>query len=216
MRLLLIRHAQVPANVLGVLDTDAPGPSLTDLGREQALALRATLSNEPIEAIWASPLVRTQETIGPVARQRDLPVSVLDDLREIRAGDLEGARDPDSLRAYMGTVFAWANGDLDARVPGGETGHGFVERFDRALAEVAASGADDAVVVSHGAAIRCWSARIEGADRDFLGTHPLPNTGIVAVEGEPGAWRMRAWRDTPIGQPTAPAPPGADPTGSGR
>lgn len=100
-------------------------------------------------------------------------------------------------------------------MPGGETGHEFFERFDGALAEIAATGTRDAVVVSHGAAIRCWSATVEGADRDFLATHPLPNTAIVAIEGEPGAWRMREWGETPIGQPVAPAAPADDPTGSG-
>jgi probable phosphoglycerate mutase len=216
VRLLLIRHAQIPSNVLGILDTDAPGPSLTDLGREQAQALAGTLHGEAIEAAWASTLVRTQETVGPAAERRDLPVTVLDGLREIRAGDLEGERTREAQRAYMSTVFAWANGERDRRMPGGETGHQFFARFDAALEEVAASGVDDAVVVSHGAAIRCWSATVEGADRDFLASRPLPNTGIVAIEGRPGAWRMRAWREFPVGQPVAPPEPAADPTGAGR
>ena len=214
MRLLLIRHAQIPSNVLGILDTDAPGPSLTDLGREQARALGATLGDEPVEAAWASTLVRTQETIEPTAEGR-LPVTVLDGLREIRAGDLEGERTREAQRAYMSTVFAWATGDRDRRMPGGESGHEFFARFDGALQQVAASGAEDAVVVSHGAAIRCWSATVEGADRDFLASHPLPNTGIVAVEGEPGAWRMRAWREFTAGQPVAPPSADRDPTGAG-
>jgi probable phosphoglycerate mutase len=215
VRLLLIRHAQVPANVLGILDTDAPGPSLTDLGREQALALSGTLGDEPVEAAWASTLVRTQETIAPAAEDRRLPVTVLEGLREIRAGDLEGERTREAQRAYMSTVFAWATGDRDRRMPGGETGHQFFARFDGALEEVAASGVEDAVVVSHGAAIRCWSATVEGADRDHLASHPLPNTGIVAIEGEPGAWRMRAWREFPLGQPVAPPSADQDPTGAG-
>ena len=215
MRLLLIRHAQVPANVLGILDTDAPGPSLTDLGRAQAEALVHTLGDEAIEAAWASTLVRTQETIAPTAERRGLPVAVLEGLREIRAGDLEGERTREAQRAYITTVFAWATGDADRRMPGGETGHEFFARFDAALEQVAASGAEDAVVVSHGAAIRCWSATVEGADRNFLAERPLPNTALVAVEGEPGAWRMRAWREFPAGQPVEPPSADQDPTGAG-
>jgi broad specificity phosphatase PhoE len=216
VRLLLVRHAQIPSNVLGILDTDAPGPSLTDLGREQALALGSTLGDEPIEAAWASTLVRTQETIAPTAENRRLPVAVLEGLREIRAGDLEGERTREAQFAYMHTVFAWATGDRDRRMPGGESGHDFFRRFDAALEEVAASGAEAAVVVSHGAAIRCWSATVAGADRSFLAERPLPNTAIVAVEGAPGAWRMRAWREYPVGQPVSPPTADADPTGAGR
>ncbi|HEV7622605.1 MAG TPA: histidine phosphatase family protein, partial [Amnibacterium sp.] len=62
----------------------------------------------------------------------------------------------------------------------------------------------------------CWSATVEGADQDFLASHPLPNTAVVAVEGAPGAWRMRAWRQAPAGQPVVPAGAAADPTGAGR
>jgi broad specificity phosphatase PhoE len=215
VRLLLIRHAQIPSNVLGILDTDAPGPSLTELGRRQALALGDTLGDEPIEAAWASTLVRTQETIAPTAEGRRLPLAVLDGLREIRAGDLEGERTREAQLAYMHTVFAWATGERDRRMPGGESGHDFFARFEAALEEVAASGAEEAVVVSHGAAIRCWSATVDGADRSFLAERPLPNTAIVAVEGEPGAWRMRAWREFPVGQPIAPPTPDEDPTGAG-
>jgi probable phosphoglycerate mutase len=215
VRLLLVRHGQIPSNVHGILDTAVPGPSLTEVGQEQARALSRTLAGEPIESLWASVLARTQETIAPTAEARGLPVTVLPGLREILAGDLEGERTREAQRAYMTTVFAWATGDRDARMPGGESGTEFFDRFDGALAEIAATGTEDAVVVSHGAAIRCWSATVEGADRDFLATHPLPNTAIVAVEGEPGAWRMREWGETPIGQPVAPASAAVDPTGSG-
>ena len=215
MRLLLVRHGQIPPNVLGILDTDEPGPSLTDLGRDQARALVTTLAEEPLEALWASSLIRTQETLAPTAEARELPIGVVPDLREVRAGDLEGERTHEAHRTYMGTIFAWATGDRDRRMPGGESGHEFFERFEGALAEIAATGVEDAVVASHGAAIRCWSATVEGADQDFLATHPLPNTAIVAVEGGPGAWRMRAWREAPIGQPVPPPDPDADPTGAG-
>ncbi|MGN6744478.1 MAG: histidine phosphatase family protein [Amnibacterium sp.] len=215
MRLLLVRHGQIPSNVHGILDTDEPGPSLTDLGREQARALAGTLGDEAIDGLWASVLVRTQETLAPTADARDLPIAVLPGLREIQAGDLEGERTRDAHRVYLETVFAWATGDRARRMPGGESGHEFFARFEAALAEIAATGAEDVVVASHGAAIRCWSATLEGADLDFLGTHPLPNTAIVAVEGGPGSWRMRAWREAPLGQPVAPPDPVADPAGAG-
>ena len=38
MRLLLIRHGQTPSNLKHLLDTEAPGPTLTPLGQEQAPA----------------------------------------------------------------------------------------------------------------------------------------------------------------------------------
>ena len=46
MKLYLIRHAQSEANVRNILDTALPGPSLTDLGRQQAQTLAQTLAGE--------------------------------------------------------------------------------------------------------------------------------------------------------------------------
>ena len=66
MRLLLVRHGQTPANVLGVLDTAVPGPGLTDLGRRQAAALPEALAEERIDAIVVTDLVRTHETAAPL------------------------------------------------------------------------------------------------------------------------------------------------------
>ena len=67
MRLLIIRHAQTPANVRGELDTAHPGPGLTQLGTLQAGRIPAALAHEPIEAIFVSTLVRTRLTAHPLA-----------------------------------------------------------------------------------------------------------------------------------------------------
>ena len=74
MRLMLIRHGQTPSNVLGLLDTNPPGPGLTDLGIRQAAALPATLAGCRIDAIYASNQPRAQLTAQPLAAARGLPV----------------------------------------------------------------------------------------------------------------------------------------------
>ena len=161
MRLLLIRHGETPGNVLGQLDTAHPGPGLTELGERQAEALQRALVNEPISALYASTLLRTQVTARPLGRELGLDVKVLDGIHEIEAGSLEKLTDHESHRRYMGTVFAWAAGDFDRRMPAGPDGHEFFERFDAAIAKVAAEASDAGAValVSHGAAIRVWAAR---------------------------------------------------------
>src|SRR3954449_4252924 len=91
MRLLLIRHGQTPANVRGELDTAAPGPALTELGREQAAAVPEALASERIDGIYASRLVRTQQTAAPLARVRgEMHRVVLPGIHEIEAGGASG------------------------------------------------------------------------------------------------------------------------------
>lgn len=209
-RLILVRHGQTPSNVLGLLDTGAPGPGLTPLGREQAAALVDVLAAERIDRIVASPLARTVATATPLAEARGLPLGQDAGLREILAGDLELLADRGSHRTYLHTVFAWAGGDLTAGMPGDpESGAGFLERYDAAV-EAALDGADTAVCVSHGAAIRAWAvARADNVAVEFGLEHGLPNTGVVILDRDgSGPWRIDAWLDRRF------AAADSDPTGS--
>lgn len=215
MRLLLIRHAQTPANVLGQLDTAHPGPGLTSLGLEQADRIPEALENESIDALFASTLVRTQITAAPLAVARGLAVTVLGGIHEIEAGDLEKRSDPDAVRSYLETVFAWGSGRLDVRMPGDENGHHFFGRFNADIAEIAESGASTAAVVSHGAAIRVWVAGMaRNVHPRFAGQHDLKNTGIVVVDGSfDEGWRLSQWQGAPVGGVELADETAPDPTG---
>jgi broad specificity phosphatase PhoE len=215
MRLLLIRHGQTPANVLGQLDTAQPGPGLTELGLRQAAEIPDALGSETVDALFASTLVRTQLTAAPLAAVRGLDVEVRTGLHEIEAGDLESHSDRDSVRIYLETVFAWGSGNLDVVMPGGPDGYEFFGRYNADLEAIANSGADTAAVVSHGAAIRVWvAANATNVPPMFAAENPLENTGIVVVEGsfEQG-WTLTRWADQPVGGTELVDVTAEDPTG---
>lgn len=203
MRLYLLRHGQTPANVAGELDTAAPGAGLTALGHRQAEAVPGALADEPVAGIHVSRLVRTQLTAAPLARARGLEVVVQPGLEEISAGDLEMRSDEESVQAYAGCVAAWMEGDLDRTQPGGQDGHGFLARYDAALREVASGHAagDTVVVVSHGAAIRVYTAlRAAGAEVREATQRRITNTGAGVLEGDPDrGWRLVRWATEPLG-----------------
>lgn len=216
MKLLLIRHGQTPSNVRGLLDTGAPGAELTKLGHEQARALPKALDGEPIDALLVSTLVRTQLTASPLATARKLDTDVHDGLREISAGELEMRGDRDSIISYMTTVFAWASGDLERRMPGGPDGHETFGRFDAVIAEAHSSGIGTLAVVSHGAMIRSWAgARASNLSVPFVARNQLSNTGVVVLEGGPAGWEALTWMGQAVGGPELADPltdgPTADP-----
>ncbi len=215
MKLLLIRHGQTPGNVAGQLDTAFPGPGLTELGERQAAALPEALAGEGIEALYTSTLLRTQRTVAPLAKATGLKPEILEGVHEIEAGALEKKTDHESHMRYMGTVFAWTDGDLDVRMPGAFTGHDFFARFDASVEKVAAAGHSTAVIVSHGAAIRCWAGRrATDIDTVFAETHQLPNTGIVALQGDPeNGWKVLHWDQVPVGGMALADRTAEDPTG---
>jgi len=216
MRLLLIRHGQTPANVLGQLDTASPGPSLTRLGEQQAAMIPPAMQDRNIEAIFASTLLRTQLTAEPLATDRELDIQVLDGVQEIEAGSLEKRSDRASVQSYLEAVFAWGSGDLDARMPGGPDGNAFFARFDHAVASAAGEvGSGTAAVFSHGAAIRVWTtARAGNVPYTFGATHELDNTGVVELSGSPDdGWTLVSWAGRPVGGPQLVDQQADDPTG---
>ncbi|MCC9195724.1 histidine phosphatase family protein [Arthrobacter sp. zg-Y820] len=206
MRLILIRHGQTPSNVHHYLDTAVPGPGLTELGLAQAAALPEALAGEPIDAVYASNLVRTQLTAAPLAAALGLPVEVRDGLREVSAGSLEMRNDRDAVVAYLKTVYSWVKGDLDVHMPGGPNGHETFGRFDAVIAELQAAGLTMPVVVSHGAMIRAWCTfRADNVEPDFIVEGALSNTGMAVMEsvpaddGAPDRWKLLTWMGEAVG-----------------
>ncbi|MFI2486962.1 histidine phosphatase family protein [Promicromonospora kroppenstedtii] len=215
MRLLLLRHGQTPSNVKGLLDTAVPGPGLTLLGEKQAAAVPGALRDREIGAIAVSSMIRTSFTAAPLAKDRGIEPVKLPGLREIEAGDLEMADSHEAHLRYLDTLFAWARGDVSRAMPGAPDGRAFLQRYDDAIAQLAAQGADSVVAVSHGAAIRAWAAaRVGGVDVDHAERTPLANTGTVEVEGDPeSGWRLVSWVAEPVGGAELAPLVADDPTG---
>ena len=208
MRLLFVRHGQTPANVGGVLETRVPGPGLTDLGQEQARALPAALADERIDALYVSTMRRTQLTAAYLGEARGLPLLERAGLREIASGDYEQHTTTASHHAYLSYLWRWADGDLEPRTPGGESGHEVMGRVDEVVAEAAASGHESVALVCHGALIRSWAGFRANLGGDFVRANPVVNTGIVVVEGSPSdGWRALSWLGEGV---TAAAHIGAD------
>ncbi|WP_326567581.1 histidine phosphatase family protein [Amycolatopsis rhabdoformis] len=205
MRLLLIRHGQTDGNVRGALDTALPGPPLTELGQEQAKALAGRLAAEPIVAVYASQATRAQQTAAPLAEVLGLEVQVIEGVKEVDAGDLEGATDAESIQLYMATARRWAVGELDAEIPGGESGEQVRARMVGAAEDLRAkhepTNPDGTVaLVSHGGAIRFGAEFLAtNVPAAVAGSALIPNTGIVELRAEPdGTWTCLTWVDTPL------------------
>lgn len=202
MRLLLIRHGQTPANVGGIIDTGHPGPGLTELGRVQARAVPEALQREDIAGLHVSRLVRTHETAAPLAAALGISPRLSEGLEEIVAGRYELRDDEEAVDAYQENLSAWSAGRLDQGLPGGETGHEFLARYTGALRHIASQYAPDATVavVSHGAAIRVFTALAGGVGSATGETRPLFNTGMATLEGDPEhGFTLLDWSTAPIG-----------------
>ena len=202
MRLVLARHGQTPSNVSHVLDSRPPGPSLTALGRAQAAALGERLAGWDVTAVHASRAVRAQETAAPVAAAHGLAVDVVDGVHEVDCGDLEGRGDAEARALFDAMYRAWWSGDLDARLPGGESALDLRARYLPVVERLTAGASGAVVLVSHGAAMRVAAGALLG---DTVETQYVPNTGLVVLAPTATGWALERW-DTPEDLPVTTTP----------
>ncbi|MCV7068386.1 histidine phosphatase family protein [Mycolicibacterium farcinogenes] len=229
-----IRHAESQGNASGYIDTSTPGPHLTNdqvnqnggaTGEEQAQAWAdAQCPSSPCtknDALYASTMIRTQETAAPFAEKRGLPVTILgtfdpenpqrnSGVQEISAGIFEGLPEGEGIGriGYILAPLAWTMGLQFVPIPGGETGLEFNERVTNALADVESGTTDtngdgetDAAVFSHGATIMMWTMmNVDNPNLLLFAQHPLNNTETVVVEkNEDGSWTLKEWAGQEVG-----------------
>lgn len=194
-RLILVRHGESAANVVGSLDTQVPGPPLSALGQEQATALVGALAEEDVRAVWASTMTRAQQTAAPLAAALGLEVRIHAGLREADVGALNRRHDEEA-HGILGDVLAgWMlRGELSLRFPGGESGAEVTGRVRDALMAVLSDlDGGVGVVVGHGAALRTTAFGLCGLDPAFALSHHLPNTGSIVVDVIEGRFVCWTW-----------------------
>ena len=161
----LARHGQSDWNAANRFQGHSDRP-LTELGRRQAAALAEELeSQEPLSAIYASPLRRALETASIVGARVGLEPVPVDDLREVDVGGWSGLsrneveeRFPDAFRRWLDGGEGWEDGETYADM---------ATRVMEALRLIAANHPEDTVlVVSHGGPIRAIHALAAGMDVD--------------------------------------------------
>ena len=161
--LLLARHGQSVSNAVrrfqGVQDVP-----LSDLGHRQAAALGAALRGGGLRHVYASPLERARRTAEAVRTEVGVPLTLVDDLRELSLGEWEGCT-VEEIRAMPGDPYTrWVRDPVRHLPPGGEPLADVQARALRALDAIAAAhpDGDEVLVVSHGGIISAYLAHCLG------------------------------------------------------
>jgi probable phosphoglycerate mutase len=151
MRLILVRHAETVQNSAGVVQGRADN-ALSELGRKQAAALGAWLADEPLRAVYSSPLQRARETAIAVAAPHKLDVTMEPDLVEMDIGLMDGLTGLELRERHPEFLQVWMS-ERAATVPmpgGGESLAQVEERAGAALERIIVEYAEGGVaVVSH-------------------------------------------------------------------
>jgi len=225
-RLVLVRHGQSLGNVDRRLDTKPPGAALTELGHEQARTFARDWAH-PIGMVAHSVALRATETAAAIGAGLGLPTLTLEGIHEVQVGELENRNDDAAVEHFNATYQRWHEGELDVRLPGGETAAEVLARYVPVVTQLRMRYLDDeawkgdVVVVSHGAAIRLVGAVLSGVDGSFALEHHLANTECVVLSPiTDGRWSCVQWaaklppfEPEPEVHPVEDALQGADPMG---
>jgi probable phosphomutase (TIGR03848 family) len=160
---VFVRHGTT-ATTGTTLPGRAAGLHLSDAGVGQAEKAADVLRALPkVDAVYASPLERTRETAGPIARARKLRVRTERGLLECDFGEWTGQPLKELMRRpEWSTVQRYPSG---FRFPGGESFSEMQTRITGAVARLVARHRGGVIVaVSH-------ADPIKAAVADALGTH---------------------------------------------
>jgi probable phosphoglycerate mutase len=209
VEVVLVRHgaseAALPGQSFSMVDGQGD-PALSEVGKEQARSVAATLRTESFSGIFASSLRRTQETAAPLAAATGLEVAVLPDLREINLGELEGGEyrikvaEGDPLVAEIARQERWNV------IPGAESPEQFSGRLRGAIAEIAATvpAGTTAVAFVHGALIGDLCALATGSRPFAFLNADNGSISSLVVHGD-GSWLLRSFNETRhLDTPTGP------------
>lgn len=196
--LLLVRHGEsLPAREdapAGLVDGHAD-PALDPVGLEQAERIADRLADEAIDAVYVTPLQRTQQTAEPLARRLGLQPQVAPDLREVHLGEWEGyAFRKHTAELHPLAVQAFQEQRWDV-IPGAEPTDAFRERIRRGVAALSAAHPNQRVVaVVHGGVIGMVMSIATGAQNfAFIGAD---NGSISQVVVAGDRWIVRRFNDT--------------------
>jgi probable phosphoglycerate mutase len=194
--LILIRHGETEWNrelrFQGHVDI-----ALNATGLEQARRVGERLAGEKADAVYASDLIRAQQTARPVARALGLAAVTDAALREQCFGQVDGMRVEDIQAKHPAAWEGWLRFDEDHCMPGGESLKQFHARVMEALHRlVAAHVGQTLVVVTHGGVLDMIYRTARSLGLSGPRQSEIPNAGVNRVRVREGGIDILAWADT--------------------
>jgi broad specificity phosphatase PhoE len=193
----LVRHGQTRSNTTGFYmgwsDED-----LDDAGYAQVRSLSARLANQPIAAVYTSPLRRTCTTAAILAEPHKLDLEVLEDLIEIRLGDWQGLY-RDEIRQRWPDLWQQVITDpSDAALPNGESFQQVTERAARAFETITSAHQNQQVaIVTHEVVVKVLVAHAAlNTTNSIYRRFDVSNASLSIIRNIDGKTRLVTLNDT--------------------
>jgi 2,3-bisphosphoglycerate-dependent phosphoglycerate mutase len=193
--LILLRHGETDWNrelrFQGHVDV-----SLNGVGFEQAKRLARRLAGHIAHRIYASDLLRAQQTAQPVAHELGLPTVSDAALREQDFGRVDGMRVDDIKEQHPQAWAGWLRFHEDYSMPEGESTRQFHARVMEAVNNmVSAHLGETVVVVTHGGVLDMIYRTALSLGLSGPRQSEIPNAGLNRVRVHDGGIDILAWAD---------------------
>jgi alpha-ribazole phosphatase/probable phosphoglycerate mutase len=181
VRILLVRHGEIPANTERVYAGKSP-EGLTARGIKQAEEVAEKLKDYAISAIYSSPVNRAIQTAEMIGRKLGMDVRINAAFREMELGPWEGLSEDEVARRYPEEWELWKTRPAEMTLPNRETLNELLERVLRGIRMIrAADGNSTTVIVTHVAIIRVLMLWNSGRSLNLYKTIGVPNAGIFQL-----------------------------------
>ncbi len=154
--LYLIRHGEVEERYHQVFGGCRIDMALSPLGLRHGQAAAQYLQSTALDAIYASPMLRVQQTMQPLLDQRGQSPTIMPDLREIDFGDWTGHHWEGVEKNFGISAYEWLEILASPTgIPNGESASALLARVNPCLQSILAAHAGQSVAVfCHGGIIR--------------------------------------------------------------
>ncbi|MBC7435089.1 MAG: histidine phosphatase family protein [Bdellovibrionales bacterium] len=194
--LILIRHGETDWNRELRFQGQVDVP-LNAVGHEQARRLAQRLAGERVHQLYASDLLRTQQTAQPLSEQLQLPGVPDPALREQAFGHVDGMRVDDIKAQHPDAWNQWTRFDADWAFEGGaESTRSFHARvMDAVRRMVAAHPGETLLLVTHGGVLDMIYRTVRALDLHGPRQSDIPNAGLNRVRFDGDAMDIVSWAD---------------------
>ncbi|MEM7656515.1 MAG: histidine phosphatase family protein [Bacteroidota bacterium] len=186
LTLYFVRHGQTDYNLKGIVQGSGVDSSLNATGQAQAQAFFEAYRHLTFDAVYASKLQRTHQTLAPwKAAGYDFEQHA--GLNELNWGHHEGAVANAEMKAeFLQMLENWQQGEIHDKVVNGESPQ---EALDRALPFLKQLTADHmgqrVLICSHGRQLRVILSHLMDGDLTQMEQYKHQNTGVTIVRIAP-------------------------------
>ncbi len=194
--LFLVRHAEVEARYQrvfgGRIDMD-----LSPHGHEQAAALARLFKTKRLDAVYASPMKRVQQTLQAFTHGEVTPV-ILPGLREVEFGDWTGLGWEEVREKFNISPFQWLQQLDAAQIPNADSSETFRARVEPCLHSILEAHPGQTVAIAcHGGTIRMLLSLLLALPFSKTGMFEIDYASVTEVRHAPPRTDIRLLNFTP-------------------